>query len=605
LQKINFYNETTKYKYKNIPVRKLGGGIENILSSSNRGTNSLEEIEYFYKTIDEAREKYTSFEEPCIIYENVHTGFLKPSDFYKASLNDSTIRVLFGYDDDWTFYTQSRYLGLYYNSNVTLYPDFLPKYKEHGLNDALFYLQGFNEKLFYYKDIEKEYDVTFVGQAYSNRVKIIRYLKEKGIKIRVFGTGWSQYSDLKEIDGGIITHDELREVILKSKINLNFTLNWSDETYQPKDRFLIIAACKGFQLVEDSKMPDIWFEKDTVPTYNHTLEDLYNKISYFLENDDIREKYAQKAYEQVYKFTIDKSMNKVVELIGKRYHKPKFNDILQKYINTKVYLVATEKIDNKDVITSIKNQLLKNITIVSNYDIDNLETIGYDDFYESNKKDSYVSFIDNNSIFEPEKLFFQVYSLDNDKRDNIFVNISSYNIYLQDLPFNWVNLLTLSKGIPQDKWINKVALPAFMINSEIIKNEDIFEQLKDIKQQAYRIIRLGEYELIKYVGSNINKKIQECYKKHNKVALYGGGSLARKLIQMSDLKDKRIEGIFDSNPSSNGNKIEGVTVYDANSNLESLSKGLDAIIISSFVYQEDIENTIRQKSQTIDIVKLF
>lgn len=43
-------------------------------------------------------------------------------------------------------------------------------------------------------DLPREFDVTFVGQAYGDRFSRIRYLLDRGIDVRVWGSGWKRHS---------------------------------------------------------------------------------------------------------------------------------------------------------------------------------------------------------------------------------------------------------------------------------------------------------------------------------------------------------------------------------------------------------------------------
>lgn len=602
MQQLKLYIDDFLYQNYDTKIKNISAFIDGVHLSSSRGTKNKSEVISYYDSIDKAREKYITYNEQSLSIENIQVGFLKPNDLF-SSIKPNIKRSYFAYDDDWTFYIFSRYIGLYYNCNVTFYPYILPKYKQHGLNDALLFLQGYDEKRFYYEPTDKKYDVTFVGQAYQNRVEKIRYLKNKGINIKVFGAGWDNYQDLKEIHGGYIDNNQLRDIILQSKINLNFTTNWSNDNYQPKDRFLMVSACNAFQLTEASDIYKIWFDESDIATYDNTLEDLYDKVVYYLNNEDVRIEYAQKTYHKVQEYTIQKSYDKVIKQIQSSQNSIDFYKILDKYKDTKVYLIATENINNQEVIKSLENQLLQNITIVTNDELKiNFAQLNYKNFATIDKSNVFISFIDNDTVFEPEKLLFQVYSLDNDRRDDIYLNISSYHIYLDDLEFNWVNILTLDRWYHRSKWIDKIILPAFMFCGELLQSDDIWSEFVAIKQKPYRYIRLGEYELLKSLGKNIDSKIRECCTKNQKVALYGGGFFAIKLLEMSVLQEFDISIIFDSNPKSNDSDILGIKVAHIDRFDEFC---VDAIIISSFVYQDDIEAKIKTLNKKVNIIKLF
>jgi hypothetical protein len=602
MQELELSQSKTDITYNDISVYTFNCIIKNMKDFSTRGTSNKEETLNYYNSINKIREEYISFDTDSITMENIQVGFLKPTDLQK-SIKSNLHRSYFGFDDDWTFYIFSRYVALYYNFNVTLYPYIQPKYKEHNLNDALLYLQGYNPKIFYYEKKEKLYDVTFVGQAYKHRAEAIRYLKNRGIDVRVFGAGWEKYSDLKDISGGFVSNDELRDIILQSKINLNFTTNWANTNYQPKDRFLMIAACKAFQITENSNIFNIWFNEKSIATYDD-YEDLYNKIVFFLDNDIKREEYIQSSFEMVQKYTKKKSDIKIINEIGDRIgQKPKYDEILNSFNDIKVFILIRDNIKDKEIISSLKRQSHKNIIFVSDEPINGLESISFEDFYLLDKRDSYITFADNNHIFEPDKIFFQVYSLENDKRDNIFLNLSSYHIYINNIHFNWVNILTLSTHYDQRKWIDLIELPSFMVSFNILDNRDIYAQLDTIKSLEYRLIRLGEFELITNNGTKITNKISKYL--DTRVALYGGGDFTKKLIEFSDLGNKKIEFIFDSSKDKDGQYLYDIPIVHKDK-IDMLLDKFDTIIISSFTFNLEIYDSIKYlEEKGKNIVKLF
>jgi len=64
-------------------------------------------------------------------------------------------------------------------------------YRKEGV-PALFYPLASSNKIFYPMGIEKKYDVGFLGSKYGIRTKIIQRLKNKGINVKAYGTGWEE-----------------------------------------------------------------------------------------------------------------------------------------------------------------------------------------------------------------------------------------------------------------------------------------------------------------------------------------------------------------------------------------------------------------------------
>ena len=118
-----------------------------------------------------------------------------------------------------------------------------------------------------------KYDVTFIGNPYMGRKKIIKKLKDDGININCFGYGWNS----------IIEDKQIGQVIQTSKINLNFSKSKGFKK-QTKARIFEITGAKGFCLTEQSEELKRYFKikkhLDVFSTYN----ELKSKIIYYLEN---------------------------------------------------------------------------------------------------------------------------------------------------------------------------------------------------------------------------------------------------------------------------------------------------------------------------------
>ena len=73
--------------------------------------------------------------------------------------------------------------------------------------------EGANPQIHKPYDMEKTIDVSFVGQCYGNREKVITELKNYGIAVEAYGIGWPN---------GPLSTEEMVKMYSKSKINLGF-----------------------------------------------------------------------------------------------------------------------------------------------------------------------------------------------------------------------------------------------------------------------------------------------------------------------------------------------------------------------------------------------
>jgi len=206
-------------------------------------------------------------------------------------------------DDEWRHTNYDRYLALYSDIFTIAVKNNLQIYEDYGLSP--FYMKwACNPDMFY--PLAKEHqdiDVSFIGAAYGQRIKYIRFLIKSGIKVNVFGRGWDKYADIRSYWGGYLTHKEMLVVIARSKINLNFLWTSADkERCTVKGRTLELAASKAFQL---SNFTDEFINYGFINGENIALfeqqQSMLEKIRYYLQHNNEREVIALRAYEHVLK----------------------------------------------------------------------------------------------------------------------------------------------------------------------------------------------------------------------------------------------------------------------------------------------------------------
>jgi len=153
--------------------------------------------------------------------------------------------------------------------------------KARTLNDNCFLVtDGFDRLLEKPKDVEKVYDVSFIGNLYGDRKSKISKINHKvEIINKVFA-------------------DKHSEAVSKSKINLNFCT-----TDGQSDRVFKVLAAGGFILSDDWADREEFFVDGEDLVIFKDFEDLNQKINYYLNNDREREKIAQSGREKVQKYT--------------------------------------------------------------------------------------------------------------------------------------------------------------------------------------------------------------------------------------------------------------------------------------------------------------
>jgi spore maturation protein CgeB len=228
----------------------------------------------------------------------------------------------------------------------------LDDYRRIGAN-PLYCQEAANPIIYKSYDLPVEFDVTFVGQAYSDREDYVRYLYDHGIAVRVWGYGWKQppvdtrrrgmrrllrlgkktvswngWLELlqrliaavsspqkthcepagkagapfpDEVAGEALSDTELIRMYSRSKISLGFstcgdTHKTSRRIVQIRLRDFEVPMSGGFYLVEYMKELEEFFDIGTeIECYRDKVE-LLDKIKYYLAHDEEREAIRMAGY---------------------------------------------------------------------------------------------------------------------------------------------------------------------------------------------------------------------------------------------------------------------------------------------------------------------
>jgi len=146
--------------------------------------------------------------------------------------------------------------------------------------------------------LDQEYDVSFIGQTYGDRLEKLQKIKHNATIIsNAYGVRHS-------------------ETVARSKINLNFCT--SDG---PSNRIYKVLAAKGFLLTDDWIDRDKEFEDGKHLVIFKDIDDLNEKISYYLENEKERDRIREEGYKLSHKYTreiwVEKFLNIFENKVGK------------------------------------------------------------------------------------------------------------------------------------------------------------------------------------------------------------------------------------------------------------------------------------------------
>jgi spore maturation protein CgeB len=166
-------------------------------------------------------------------------------------------------------------------------------------------------------EVAKEFDVTFVGQAYGDRPGMIRHLLDGGVDVRVWGHGWKNpdprwtpkhtYEAIcsipQERRHDPLPDDELVKMYSRSKINLGFST--CGDTHLSKQRILQVRLrdfevpmSGGFYMIEKfEELGEFFRDGEEVVCYADK-DDLLAKVKKYLGDDAARERIRLAGYER-------------------------------------------------------------------------------------------------------------------------------------------------------------------------------------------------------------------------------------------------------------------------------------------------------------------
>lgn len=211
-------------------------------------------------------------------------------------------------DDHWRFDSYSARWAPSFDWVVTTARDALPKYGDLGCERVLLLQWGCNQHLYYQMERRKTYDVSFVGQPYGNRRRVVEALRRKGIDVRTWGYGWPS---------GRVTQRELVEIINSSKINLNFSGSSVPGSAQVKARVFEVLGSGGFALTEWAPGLEEYYEVGSEVIAFHSTEELIEQATYYLRESARRVAIAERGYRRTLaEHTYDARFSRLFRCMG-------------------------------------------------------------------------------------------------------------------------------------------------------------------------------------------------------------------------------------------------------------------------------------------------
>lgn len=146
-------------------------------------------------------------------------------------------------------------------------------------------------------------DLVFVGAWQRPRQRVINALASQKIDMRVYGPKWMKRclfntSILKAIKGRWLFDEELIKQYIAAKIVLNINSWFHERSHGINQRVFDVPACGAFLLTDYVEEIEKFFKPGVeIETYT-TIEELIDKIHFYLRHDNVRDKIARKGYER-------------------------------------------------------------------------------------------------------------------------------------------------------------------------------------------------------------------------------------------------------------------------------------------------------------------
>jgi spore maturation protein CgeB len=156
-------------------------------------------------------------------------------------------------------------------------------YDSHNAS-ALHWPAGANTDFGYHQDVEQDIDVSFVGQGYGARLDFITRLRQQGIRVSCFGSGW---------ENPFVSDEEMFRIFARSKINLGFGyVGYSNNITCLKGRDFDVPGSGNFYLTTyDAELAECFKVGEEIACYRNEVE-CAELVQYYLDNPGIRQSIA-------------------------------------------------------------------------------------------------------------------------------------------------------------------------------------------------------------------------------------------------------------------------------------------------------------------------
>jgi spore maturation protein CgeB len=201
-------------------------------------------------------------------------------------------------DDSWKYAQFSRFVAPAFHAFTTTYPAVYERYRRDGISHILLTQWAASAASLQppLPAAQCTHGVSFVGTAHGSRPAWVNALRRGGIEVTCFGHGWPR---------GPVAADDIPRIIRSSVISLNLAngvMIWEGlvprRINQIKARTFEVPGAGGFLLTEWTDGLDRYYAPGQEIAIFRSLDELADKIHYYLANSAERDAIARAGYER-------------------------------------------------------------------------------------------------------------------------------------------------------------------------------------------------------------------------------------------------------------------------------------------------------------------
>jgi spore maturation protein CgeB len=220
----------------------------------------------------------------CVLF----TDQLDPDVLHRIS-EAGVVTIAWGCDDHWRFDNYSSHWAPHFDWWVTTAHSAVGKFKRLGINNVIKSQWAVEPSVYYPVVVNKDIEVSFIGQPHGIRPQFIQWLRSAGVPVAVYGYGWAGLDSR-------LTHEEMLELMSRSKLCLNLSNSSQIGEQQIKGRVFEVPACRSVLLTDMADDLGAYYEIGKEIVVYESPEDLLEKIVYFVAHHAERDAIADAGY---------------------------------------------------------------------------------------------------------------------------------------------------------------------------------------------------------------------------------------------------------------------------------------------------------------------